>query len=121
VRERNVPQLGLELENTLDEIAGSEVNSYRAFVGVPWRIAWPFTRGEERVEFVRVDYVLRKQGLSSLGKDGRSHELAVTVELNREHIVHFRWEDPGQTPEQLVFGTRPTRRIQFEYVYALGR
>jgi hypothetical protein len=121
VRERNVPQLGLELATTVDQIGGSQIDSYRAFLGVPWRIAWPFTRGEERVEFVRIDYVLRNRWIPSLGNDSRSHELSVSVELNREHFVHFRWEHPGQTPEQVVSGIRPGRRIHFEYVYALGR
>ncbi len=50
VRDRNVPQLGFELIVAVDELVGSEINSYRMFVGVPWRKAWPFTRGESRVE-----------------------------------------------------------------------
>lgn len=121
VRERNVPQLGVELASTADEIAGSEATSYRVLVGIPWRLAWPFTRGEDRVELLRVEWTLTDTRFPSLGRKARSHALQVAAELNREHIIRFRWEDPGQSPQDLALRIRPERRIHFEYTYALGR
>ncbi len=95
VRERNVPQLGFEFATTTDEAAGSETDTYRIFVGVPWCLAWPFTHSKERVEFLRIDWVLGDERFPSIAWATRSHELTVSAELNRQHTLRVRWERPG--------------------------
>ena len=123
VRERNVPQLGFELVTAVDELVGSETDSYRMFLGVPWRMAWPFTRGESKVEFIRLEWIWRERRFPSVivGGKSRAQELSLSIELNREHLLQFRWADAGQTPEQLVYLSPRDQRFTFDYVYALGR
>lgn len=121
VRERNVPQLGFEWSLAIDEIVGSETDAYRVVVGIPWRLAWPFSRGEERVEFLRFEWRLRDERFESVGRTSRSHVLTATAELSRQHILRFRWESPGQTPEEVAFRIRRGRRWSADYIYALGR
>ena len=123
VRERNVPQLGFELIVTVDELVGSQTDSYRMFVGVPWRMAWPFTRGESRVEFIRLEWTWHERRFPSVivGGKSRAHEVSLSIELNREHLLQLRWADAGQTPEQLVYLSSRDQRFTVDYVYALGR
>ena len=47
--------------------------------------------------------------------------MSASIELNREHLVLFRWTDPGQTPEQLALRIRRVHRFTIDYAYALGR
>ncbi len=121
VRERNVPQLGFELARSIDKIAGSVTDAYRVFFGVPWRVAWPFTRGEDRVEFLRIDWAFIDERFPSPGWKTHSHAITATAELNRQHLLRFRWESPGQTPEEFAFNIWRGRRWSAEYVYELGR
>ncbi len=69
IRERNVPQLGFEVAQTTDELTGSESNAYSVFIAGPWRLAWPFSRGEARTEFARLEWVTRDQRFPSLGME----------------------------------------------------
>ena len=69
VRERNVPQLGVELTHTTREIEGSTTRGYRAFVGFPWPLRWPFVRDEALVEFVRIDVLVEDERFPSVGLD----------------------------------------------------
>ena len=123
VRERNVPQLGFELVVAVDELVGSEINSYHMFVGIPWRMAWPFTRGESRVEFIRLEWIWHERRFPSVivGGKSRAHEVSLCFELNREHLLQFRWADAGLTPEQHVYLSPRDQRFTIDYVYALGR
>jgi len=121
VQERNVPELGVELTHTTRELEGSTTRGYRAFVGVPWPLHWPFVRDEALVEFVRVDVLIEDERFPSVGWTRRAYEVRASVELNREHLVLFRWTDPGQTPEELALRIRRPRRFTIEYAYALGR
>ena len=51
----------------------------------------------------------------------QAYEVSASIELNREHLVLFRWTDPGQTPEQLALRIRRVHRFTIDYAYALGR
>lgn len=121
VRERNVPQLGIELTHTTREVEGSTSRGYRAFVGVPWPLRWPFTTGESVVEFVRVDFLLEEERFPSVGWTRRGYHVSASVELNRQHAVRFHWIDPGQTPEELSRRIDRPHQFTLEYAYALGR
>ena len=88
-------------------IAGAETTTYRVLVGIPWRLAWPFSRGEDRVELLRVDWILHDTQYPSVGRESRSHSLQMTAELNREHLLRFRWDDPGQSPQDVCAGHPP--------------
>ncbi len=121
VRERNVPQLGVELTHTTRELEGSTTRGYRAFVGVPWPLRWPFARDEALVEFVRIDVLVEDETFPSVGWTRRAYEVSASVELNREHLVLFRWTNPGQTPEELAVRIQRAHRFTVEYAYALGR
>ena len=121
VRERNVPQLGVELTDTIRELEGSTTRGYRAFVGVPWPLRWPFVRDEALVEFVRIDVLVERERFPSVGWTRWAYEVSASFELNREHIAVFRWTDPGQTPEELALNIIRAHRFTIEYAYALGR
>ena len=121
VQERNVPQLGFELTHTTRELEGSTTRGYRAFVGVPWPLRWPVVRDEALVEFVRIDVLVEDERSPSVGWTRRGYEVRASVELNREHVLLFRWTDPGQTPEELALRIRRAHRFTIDYAYALGR
>lgn len=121
VRERNVPQLGVEVSQVTEELRGSTTRRYRAFVGVPWPLGWPFSRGEARVELVRFDFVVENEEFESVGWTRRAYEAGVDFELDRQHIVSLGWMDPGQTPEELALRVDRSHRFTIDYVYALGR
>jgi hypothetical protein len=121
VRERNVPELGVELTHTTRELVGSTSRGYRAFIGVPWPLGWPLARDEALVEFVRVDVFVEDERFPSVGRTRRAYEVSARVELDREHAVRVAWADPGQTPEELALRIERPHRFVVEYVYALGR
>ena len=122
IRERDVPQLGVEVARTGNEVLGAYTTSYRILVGLPWHLAWPFTSGEERVDFLRVDWTLDDINYPlSLKRETLSHRLQITAELNREHLLRVRWDDARRTSKHLALSIQPVRRIRFDYIYALGR
>ncbi len=41
--------------------------------------------------------------------------MSASFELNREHLVLFRWTDPGQTPEELALSILRAHRFTIEY------
>ena len=119
VSERNVPQAGFEIARHSNDIEGVSSWIYRVFAAVPWRIDWPFTRSEDRVDFIRVDYT--HQDLDFSDRSDLARELALEVALNREITARFRWIDPARTPEDVaLLRTRPNR-IELEFGYAFGR
>lgn len=120
VRERNVPQIGVELAQSSNDIVGLDSWSYRVFIAVPWPIDWPFLRNEDAVDFVRVQY-LREELEFIADRLTHQQELTVEVALNREITARFKWIDPARTPEDIaLFQTRPSR-IELELDYAFGR
>ena len=121
VRERNVPQLGVELTHTTRELEGSTTRSYRGFIGVPWPLRWPFVRDEALVEFVRIDVLVEDERFSFVGWIRRAYEVSASIELDREHLVLLRWTDPGQSAQERAHAIHPAHRFTVEYVYALGR
>jgi hypothetical protein len=119
VSERNVPQAGFEIARHSNDIEGVSSWIYRVFAAVPWRIDWPFTRSEDSVDFIRVDYT--HQDLDFADRSDLARVLALEVALNREITARFRWVDPARTPEDVVLlRTRPNR-IELEFGYAFGR
>ena len=121
VHQRNVPQLGVEVTHTTRELEGSTTHGYRGFVGVPWPRHWPFVRDEALVEFVRIDVLVEDERFPSVGWTRRAYQVSTSVELNREHLVLFRWTDPGQSPEEFALRIRRAHRFTIDYAYTLGR
>ena len=121
VRQRNVPQLGVGYGRFADELLGTETEEYRVFIGVPWRSLWPWARSESHVEFVRLQWRFSDVRFPSVGIDAPSHEVSVDVELNRENIVRFVWNRPGQTPQDIALRIERGTSVRLDYVYALGR
>jgi hypothetical protein len=120
VAERNVLQIGVEIDNTFNHIRGTEGRTYRAFVAVPWPLAWPWSRNEDAVSFLRLNYVHAEldtePGLTTINR-----EASLEVALNREMSVFFRWSRPGLTTLDVIRSSPRTRTIAVEYLYAFGR
>jgi hypothetical protein len=119
VRDRNVPQLGFELALGDDDVRTVEYRAYRAMVGVPWRVRWPFSRNEDAVEFVTAEFTLLEEDFP--GVTAVSRDLIVTLWLNREMSLAFRWESPGRTVEDIAQGVTRPARVTLGFDYALGR
>jgi hypothetical protein len=119
VRDRNVPQLGFEVALGEDDVRTVEYRAYRALVGVPWRVRWPFSRNEDAVEFVTSEFTLLEENFP--GVTAVSRDLIVTLWVNREMSLAFRWEKPGRTPEDIASGISLPARVTLSYEYALGR
>ncbi len=120
VTDSSVPQARFEIARRANEIDGVRSWSYRVFVGVPWRVNWPFIRSEESVNFVGVQYTQEEfeflPDLQSL-----AHELQIEVALNREMSASFRWTLPARTPTDIALFNPRRSRIELEYAYAFGR
>jgi len=120
VRDRNVPQLGFEIELGEDSILGVERRGYRAFVGVPWPVRLPFLRSEDSVEFLFLELIVRHHDYSG-GIRAVSRELSLTAFLNRETSLFFHWQDPGFGPEGVILERSPPSRFTLGFEYAMGR
>jgi hypothetical protein len=120
VRDRNVAQLGFETRFGSDAIAGVESRSYRAFVGIPYRMALPFSRNEDAVELVTMEMILREDRYSP-GILATSRTVFVRLSLNREMELRFRWERPGIPPLELAREESGPSRFTVSYEYAFGR
>lgn len=120
VRDRNVPQLGFEIELGEDSVSGIERRGYRAFVGVPWPVGLPLLRSEDSVEFLLAEILVRDNDYSG-GIRGVSREVSLTAFLNREMNLAFRWQDPGIAPEDVILKRSPPSRFTVSFEYAMGR
>ena len=120
VADRNVPQARFEIARRTNEIDGVRSWTYRVFVGVPWRVNWPFIRSEESVNFVGVQYTQEEfEFLPDFQTLAR--ELQIEVALNREMSASFRWTLPARTPTDIALFNPRRSRIELEYVYTFGR
>ena len=120
VTDRSVPQARFEITRRANEIDGVRSWTYRVFVGVPWRVNWPFTRSEGSVNFVGVEYTQEEfEFLPDFQTLAR--ELRIEVALNREMSASFRWTLPARTPADIALFNRRRSRIELEYAYAFGR
>ncbi len=120
VADRNVPQARFEIARRTNEIDGVRSWIYRVFVGVPWRVNWPFVRSEESVNFVGVEYTQEEfaflPDLQSV-----AHEIQAVVALNREMDASFRWTLPARSPTEIVLFIPRRSRFELEFAYAFGR
>jgi hypothetical protein len=120
VRDRNVPQLGFELDIGEDSISGIERRGYRAFIGVPWPVRLPFLRSEDSVEFLLAELTIRHDDYASSLR-AVSREVSLTAFLNREMSLVFRWQDPGIAPEEVIVERSRPSRFTASFEYAMGR
>ena len=120
VRDRNVPQLGFELDIGEDSISGIERRGYRAFIGVPWPVRLPFLRSEDSVEFLLAELTIRHDDYASSLR-AVSREVSLTAFLNREMSLVFRWQDPGIAPEEIILERSRPSRFTASFEYAMGR
>jgi hypothetical protein len=120
VRDRNVPQLGFELEIGEDSILSVERRGYRAFIGVPWRLRFPFLPDEDLVEFLLAELIIRHEDYAG-GIRAVSREASVTAFLNREMSLAFRWQDPGIAPADVILERGRPSRFTVSFEYAMGR
>ena len=120
VRDRNVPQLGFEIEMGEDSIGTVERVGYRAFVGIPWPLRLPFLRNEDAVEFLLAEFFLVHH---DYGGDLRAvtREAALTAFLNREMSLFFRWRDPGISPDEVILEWSAPSSFTVGFEYAMGR
>jgi hypothetical protein len=120
VRDRNVPQLGFEVEIGEDSILGIDRRAYRAFVGVPWPVRFPFLRAEDSVEFLLAELTVEQDRYSG-GIRSVSREVKLTAFLNREMSLSFLWEDPGIALEEVILERGRPSRFAVSFEYAMGR
>lgn len=121
VAERNVAQAGFEIELDSDDVRGRTGRAIHAFLAVPWRPSWPFTRREDSVDFVRVDFLHREDRFFGPDLVVVGQEVRVELALNREMSLVFRVEDPGRTPLEIATLESRPRRYELSYVYAFAR
>jgi len=120
VRDRNVPQIGFEVEIGEDSILSVERRGYRAFIGIPWPLRLPFLRSEDSVEFLLAELIVRHDDYFG-GIRAVSRELSLTAFLNREMNLAFRWQDPGIAPEDIIVERGRPSRFTVSFEYAMGR
>jgi hypothetical protein len=120
VRDRNVPQLGFEVEIGEDSILTVERRGYRAFVGIPWPLRLPFLPNEAAVDFLQAELIVRHEDYAG-GVRAVSRELSVTAFLNRETSLFFRWLDPGIAVEAVILERSLPSRFTAGFEYAMGR
>lgn len=120
VRDRNIPQLGFELEIGEDSLSGIERRGYRAFIGVPWPVRLLFLRNEDSVDFLLAELIVRQDDYSG-GIRAVSRELSLTAFLNREMNLWLRWQDPGIAPEDVILERSRPSRFTVGFEYAMGR
>ncbi len=120
VRDRNVPQLGFEVEIGEDSIRTVERLGYRVFVGVPWPVHLPFLPNEDAVEFVLAELALLQDDYAG-GIRAVTRQASVTVFLNREMSLFARWQDPGIGPEEVILERSAPSSFTFGFEYAMGR
>jgi hypothetical protein len=120
VAERLVPLLGVEATVGRDNVRGIRQHAYRAFVGAPWPLGFPWQRDDRSVPFVRVSYA-RTEADYDVAPTTVDWDASVAVELNREHSLVATWSRPGRTPLDLVRVTSTAKSFRVAYVYARGR
>jgi hypothetical protein len=120
VRDRNVPQLGFELEIGEDSILSVERRGYRAFIGVPWPLRFPFLPDEDLVEFLLAELIIRHEDYAG-GIRAVSREASLTAFLSREMSLAFRWQDLGITPQEVILERSRPSRFTVSFEYAMGR
>lgn len=120
VRDRNVPQLGFEVEIGEDSILTVERRGYRTFVGFPWPLRLPFLPGEDAVDFLQAELIVRDEDYAG-GVRAVSREASLTAFLNREMSLFFRWQDPGIDPEAVILERSLPSRFTAGFEYQMGR
>ncbi len=120
VLERNVPQLGFEIELGEDSIQTVERTAYRAFIGIPWPVQLPFLRDEDAVEFLLAEFLLVHEDYGG-GLRAVSKEAGLTAFLNREVSLFVRWRDPGISPPEVILERSAPSSITVGFEYAMGR
>jgi hypothetical protein len=121
VAERNVAQAGFEVLFDSDDVAGRSGRAFHAFLALPWPPAWPFTRREQSVEFLRVDFFRREDRFAGPELVSKEQQVRFELALNREMSLVFVVEEPGRLPFEVATLTGRPRRYELEYVYAFGR
>lgn len=103
VADRNVEQMAVFFHESRDLELGSRIRTLGGRVGIPWPLAWPWSRGEDRVEFIRLygSYTVARF-TEEAHEFGR--ELGAIVWLNRETFARIAWESPYRTPLDLALG-----------------
>ncbi len=120
VRDRNVPQMGFEVEIGEDSVRTVERRGYRLFFGVPWPLRLPFLRNEEAVEFLLAELVLLHDDYGG-GIRAVTRQASLTAFLNREMSLFVRWQDPGIRPEEVILERSDPSSFTFGFEYAMGR
>jgi hypothetical protein len=120
VRERNVPQLGFELEMGEDSIRTVDRRGYRAFVGIPWPLRLPFLRSEDAVEFLLAEFLVLHEDYGG-GLRAVTREAALTAFLNREISLFVRYRNPGITPDEVILERSAPSTFTVGFEYLMGR
>jgi len=120
VEERNVLNFGVDVDHTFNTVRGTQGWTYRAFLGIPWRVALPWSHRETAVTFLRLSYIHAElhydPGLVQVNR-----EADLEVDLNREMSVFFRWSKGGLSPGDIIRSSARDRTLSLQYVYAFGR
>jgi hypothetical protein len=119
VAERNVPLLGVEFEDASDTVAAVKSRVWRAFVGVPWPPAPPWSGNESAAPFLRLTFE-RRRDLYGVALAVVERAVALEAQLDRQMALVLRWRTGDPTPLDIVRGTPVTRTLELEYAYAFG-
>jgi hypothetical protein len=120
VADRNVILASFELIDASHRVRGTSAVTYRASLGAPWPISWPWARDEHFTGFLRVLYnrvrIRYDNGFEQLNQDA-----SLEASLSREMLVAVRWRKPGVSPLDVVRETGRLSTFEVEYSYAFGR
>jgi len=120
IAERNVPLLGFEFEQEHDQLEGRRTRTYRALVGIPWPLSWPYRRDERAVRFITLRLAHTSRQFDS---SYRSRQLQATIDvaLNRETSIVVRWSEAERLPVHAALSGGPSPLIELQYVYSYGK
>lgn len=120
VEDRIVGQLGISWEGTRRSDTGIRLDRLTGQIGVPWPVAWPWTREQERVEFLRLEfeYLDARYGLGTR-EIGRA--VLIEARLHRELALRAAWRQVVRTPLELALGIETDDRLSLGLRYAYGR
>lgn len=120
VRDENVPQIGGRWEALRRPDLGWRIDAGKFFVSLPWPLAPPWSRGEARRRFLRLefDYIEARFGF---GRPEVGRRYALVAELNRELVGRIVWDAMARTPLQLAQGKEAVGGLRIDMRYAFGR
>jgi hypothetical protein len=122
LKARNVPLFGVEWSFGQQKILGVESHRYSVFFAIPWRsgVAWPWTRSEDLVEFLRFELGYGEDRYFS-GLRARRREVSARLALNRELGVTIHWSKAERTPNEIARRAGIPAVLTITLVYELGR